>query len=175
MLGPRIVLSSNRLWLGTHSADCCNLELQRHKGNTVSTCVQHITSVIYRALYNSVERNRERTGNLTNLNVSALPGSSLTSCTFARAVLNSLNKSTHSISDISLIGFTFKLGSSRTVMIRSSCMSVSVCFQRLSFNLAGDLIYPNSFFHNLVVCFDRFAARQKTILVTELSFHQLNT
>ena len=29
-------------------------------------------------------------------------------------------------------------------------MSVSVCIQRLKFNLASDQIYPNSFFHNLV-------------------------
>ena len=39
----------------------------------VSTCVQHMTSIIYRALHHSVERNKEPTDNITNLNVSALP------------------------------------------------------------------------------------------------------
>ena len=52
----------------------------------VSTCVQHMTS-----MHLSVERDKERTNNITNLNVSALPGSTLTSWTSARAVLNSLS------------------------------------------------------------------------------------
>ena len=64
------------------------------------TCMQHrmkdtqhclLQSRIYRALHNSVERDKERTVNIMNLNVSALPGSSLTSWTFVRAVLNSLS------------------------------------------------------------------------------------
>ena len=59
----------------------------------VNTCVQHMTSIIYRALHNSVERERERTANITTLIVSALPEWHLTSGTFARAVLNSLNRS----------------------------------------------------------------------------------
>ena len=39
----------------------------------VSTCGQHVTTTIYRALHNSVERDKERTDNITNLNVSVLP------------------------------------------------------------------------------------------------------
>ena len=38
-------------------------------------------------------------------------------------------------------------------------LSVSVWFQRLSHNLAGDRIDPNSLFHDLAVRFDRVAAR----------------
>ena len=39
----------------------------------VNTYVQHMTSVICRPLHNSVERNKEPTANITNLNVNALP------------------------------------------------------------------------------------------------------
>ena len=46
---------------------------------------------------------------------------------------------------------------------------VSVCIQRLSFNLAGDQSGPNSFFHDLAVSFDRVVEGQKTILVSR--FH----
>ena len=38
----------------------------------VSTCVQHLTSVICRALHNSVEGNKEPAANITNINVSVL-------------------------------------------------------------------------------------------------------
>ena len=63
------------------------------------------------------ERNKERTANTTNLNVSALPESSLTSWTFARAVLNSLPTTDSTTGSLS-----------RTVMIRSSCNgTVSGC------------------------------------------------
>ena len=46
-----------------------------------------MTRQIYRAPHLSLERNRDRPDNITNLNVSALPDSSLTSWTLARAVL----------------------------------------------------------------------------------------
>ena len=49
-----------------------------------------MTRKIYRAPQLSLERNRERPENITNLNVSALPDSSLASWTFARAVLELL-------------------------------------------------------------------------------------
>ena len=38
----------------------------------VSTCVQHMTGTIYRALHHSIERNGEHTDNITNVNVCAL-------------------------------------------------------------------------------------------------------
>ena len=107
------------------NASASSSQLHEHKKRLQATqlCVQHMTSVIYRALHNSVLGHE-----LTGCQVSKLFTLSLTSCTFARAVLNSLYGSTHSIWDISLVGFTCKLDSSRTVMIRSSCnwSSVSV-------------------------------------------------
>ena len=47
-------------------------------------------------------------------------------------------------------------------------LSVSVWFQRLKINLARDQVGRDSLFHDLAVRFDRFAARQKTILFRDL-------
>ena len=66
------------------------------------------------------------------------------------------------------ISFTFKMFLSNcndTLIVQ---LSACVCIQRLFHNLAGERIDPNSFFRNLVVCFDRSATGQNIILVSHL-------
>ena len=69
------------------------------------SCVQHMTSIIYRALHHSVERNKktyrqhhesqcEYSSRVALATVDRSRGSSLTSWIFAHTVLNSLNRST---------------------------------------------------------------------------------
>ena len=62
--------------------------------------------------------------------------------------------STRSFQDVRISSGTTLVQNSRgknqlVFAVISVRMSLSVCIQRLKFNLAGDRIYPNSFFHNL--------------------------
>ena len=50
--------------LGLSQRECANsvcrlLQARKTQGNTVSVCVQHVTSMICRVLHHSVERNKE--------------------------------------------------------------------------------------------------------------------
>ena len=100
---------------------------------------------------------------------------SLISWRFARAILNSLNGSTQCWAYIQCTETRTHWLSSQQAHSPSTCndtlivqLSVSVCIERLSLNLAGDRSGPNSFFHDLVVCFDRVVGGQKIILVSHL-------
>ena len=84
-----------------------------------------------------------------------------------------------SICDISLV---CKLGSSQSVIVRSSCNgTVSGC-KYCKHDLADHTIDPDSLLHDDVLCFDHHASGQKYIVVSHLhivsmvtAFHQLNT
>ena len=127
----------------------------------VNPCWQHMTSMIFRALHLSVERERERTVNIPNLNVSVLLDSMFN---------HSPLRFTCDISLVFHMQNGFLSNCNDTLIVQ---LSVSVCIQNLSFNLAGDGIDPNSFFHDLVVCFDRLAAR--LFIVTIILIRDLQT
>ena len=124
------------------------------EGNS-TLCVQHMTSVIYRALHNSVERNKEPTANITNLNVSA-SGLSTHCCAYTQCTGTPSHKlskeQTHSPNpsvDVPPI-------------IRTGLPSNN------KWSSLSDTIDPDSLLHDDVLCFDHHATGQKTILVSHL-------
>ena len=175
----------------TLCADCCNLE--RTQGNSVSTCVQHMTSMSrLMQCYNSIEEDKERTVSslliITRLTRdphqtdSSTPCSSIHHCVASSANNNSCTEVSHDGSfDSKVMMFcvgvpvllehnmsipaSSSVDANRDTMFQpdfldirtcslellSNCnhtllvqLSVSVCVQRLSFDLAGDQSGSNS-------------------------------